>query len=558
MSIAKLLIIGGYGSFGGRLVRLLAHEPGLTLLVGGRSLHKAERFIADNSGCAALVPVVFDRDADVSAQISRLNPDIVIDASGPYQAYGDRPYRVATAAISIGAHYLDLADGTAFVLNIASLNDAALAKNVFVLGGASTCTVLTSAVARHLSKDLERIESVTGGVSPSPFAGLGKSVARAVAQYAGKPVTVWRDGNLALDIAFTSTRRFTIAPPGYLPMPPLTFALIDVPDLQLLADVHETVGNTWFGVAATPAIYPALFRILARGVRRGLLPSLSRMAGFMHFVMNRYRWGEHRGGMFMEIRGTDPNGKNVQRSWHLVAEGDDGPTVPVLAAYLIIQQCLNGEIPRAGARPAKDALNLQDYESMFEKMGIRTGERTPLTDVSLFHFVLGDAWQNLPVPIRALHEIKVESRFSGRASVRRGTNILARIVGWIIGFPHASTNVPVTVDMTRKDGKETWMRQFGEHTFSSELSAGSGRFDALICERFGPCQFGMALVVDGDKLQYIPRCWTFLGMPMPKWLMPHGAMVETVNDGKFVFHVEITLPIIGHIVTYAGNLQKTD
>ena len=222
MSIAKLLIIGGYGSFGGRLVRLLAHEPGLTLLVGGRSLHKAERFAANNSGCATLVPVEFDRDADVSAQISQLNPDIVIDASGPYQAYGDRPYRVATAAISIGAHYLDLADGTAFVLNIASLNDAALAKNVFVLGGASTCTVLTSAVARHLSKDLEHVESVTGGVSPSPFAGLGKSVARAVGHYAGKPVTVWRDGDLALDTAFTSTRRFTIAPPGYLPMPPLT------------------------------------------------------------------------------------------------------------------------------------------------------------------------------------------------------------------------------------------------------------------------------------------------------------------------------------------------
>ena len=42
----RLLIVGGYGVFGGRLARLLSDEPRLTLIVAGRSLAKAQAFCA--------------------------------------------------------------------------------------------------------------------------------------------------------------------------------------------------------------------------------------------------------------------------------------------------------------------------------------------------------------------------------------------------------------------------------------------------------------------------------------------------------------------------------
>jgi uncharacterized protein YbjT (DUF2867 family) len=38
----KVLVLGGYGTFGSRLVRLLADRPQLTLLVAGRSRAKAQ------------------------------------------------------------------------------------------------------------------------------------------------------------------------------------------------------------------------------------------------------------------------------------------------------------------------------------------------------------------------------------------------------------------------------------------------------------------------------------------------------------------------------------
>ena len=59
-----VLIVGGYGTFGGRLARLLGDVEGLTLLIGGRSLERAQE-VCSGAGAerflAALLPVAFDR-----------------------------------------------------------------------------------------------------------------------------------------------------------------------------------------------------------------------------------------------------------------------------------------------------------------------------------------------------------------------------------------------------------------------------------------------------------------------------------------------------------------
>jgi len=556
----KLLIIGGYGTFGGRLVRLLSDEPELTILVAGRSLHKAVKLVRAHVGLATLIPLQFDRDGDVTRQVKDQLPDIVIDASGPFQSYGANPYRVVEASIACGAHYIDLADGTAFVQNISSFDSVAKRKEVFVLTGASTCPVLTAAVVEHLTGDLASVDSITGGIAPSPFAGLGLNVVRAIATYAGKPLLVQRDNQLATTHALTESRRYTIAPPGRLPLPPMTFSLLDVPDLQLLAALEPPARNVWFGVATMPASYQALLRLLARCVKFGIFRSIGPLATSMHFFMNHLSWGEHRGGMFIEVRGTNTEQRSILRSWHLVAEGDDGPMIPVLAAVAIIRGYLRNKRPAAGARPAMGVLGLDDYQPLFRQFRISTGTREyPVSDDwSLFRQVLADAWTELPPEIRDLHTNKNKKRFKGQAVVTRGHSLLAGVVAWFVGFPATGDDVPVTVGIQRNRDNEVWMRDFDGHTFSSEISVGKGNFSRLVCERFGPFKFGMALVIDRGALHYVTRRWTFLGIPMPKWLAPAGKMLETVSSGKFNFHVEIVLPIFGHIVTYQGWLEDCD
>jgi hypothetical protein len=69
--MTRVLILGGYGNFGGRLARLLADDARLTLLIAGRSHERAKIFCAGLGGVAKLEPHGFDRDGSPRGCIAR-------------------------------------------------------------------------------------------------------------------------------------------------------------------------------------------------------------------------------------------------------------------------------------------------------------------------------------------------------------------------------------------------------------------------------------------------------------------------------------------------------
>ncbi|WP_287220668.1 DUF4166 domain-containing protein [Mesorhizobium sp.] len=147
---------------------------------------------------------------------------------------------------------------------------------------------------------------------------------------------------------------------------------------------------------------------------------------------------------------------------------------------------------------------------------------------------------------------------NGRASPRYDAVAARRPRSWaLVGFPKAAPRVPVTVTFSPENGSEHWMRSFDGKCFSSIQSAGTGRDQHLLLERFGIASFALALVVDGDRLTLVPRRWSLLGIPMPGFLLPKGSSFETERDGQFCFDVEISMPLIGLIVAYRGTLSPT-
>jgi len=157
MARLRILILGGYGTFGGRLAQLLADEPDVTLIIAGRSRRKADAFCTSLPFKAETVPLAFDRDGDVEAQIATIKPDIVVDATGPFQFYGNFPYRVVQACLSLEIDYMDLADGSDFVSGVEEFDADAKARRVSILSGVSSFPVLTAAVVAALSEDFPRI-----------------------------------------------------------------------------------------------------------------------------------------------------------------------------------------------------------------------------------------------------------------------------------------------------------------------------------------------------------------------------------------------------------------
>jgi hypothetical protein len=550
----KILIIGGYGTFGGRLAHLLANDPRLTLLIAGRSKQKAETFCKQLSSKANKAALFFDRNGDVESQIRSISPMLVVDATGPFQIYGEDPYRVVKACIAIGIDYVDLADGTDFVKNISQFDQEAKAKNVFVLSGVSSLPVLSAAVIRRLAKDLQKINSITAGIAPSPYAGVGLNVIRAISSYAGKRLQLVRHGGPAFAYALTETMRYTISPPGHLPLDNNLYSLVDVPDLQVLPDLWPEVDSIWMGAGPVPEILHRMLIGLSWLVRIRLLPSLLPFASLFHFVMNILRWGDHRGGMFVMIQGSDKSGRNIERSWHLVAEGNDGPFIPSMGITALIKNILSGKKPARGARPGTRDVELQDYEAIFQTKKIYTGQRETTENSShapLYQRLLGTAWESLPASLKKLHTVR---KAEGRAKVEVGRNPIAWLIAKIVGFPKAGDDIPVKVSFEKKNNGELWQRTFAGRSFFSFHTEGRRRSERLLSEQFGPFKFNQALVFAGGKLSFVVRNWTMFGIPLPRILAPMGTAFEREVDGRFHFHVEIKLPVIGLIVRYQGWL----
>ncbi|MFS1525909.1 DUF4166 domain-containing protein [Microbulbifer sp. 2304DJ12-6] len=550
----RILILGGYGVFGGRLAELLLSVTDLEIIISGRDLNRAKDFCNTHNGNAALTPLRLDR-CEIGTQLTSIAPDIVVDASGPFQSYGHDGYAVIVACIKAKVNYLDFADATNFVFGVSRFDQEAKEAGVFVLSGASSFPVLTACVLREMSKSME-VHSLKGGIAPSPYAGIGLNVMRAVIGYAGAPITLLRDGKKVQALGLVETMRYTIAVPGKLPLKNIHFSLVDVPDLQVIPSEHSTLQSIWMGAGPVPEVLHRLLNLLARTRAIFKFPSFVPFSRLFYWVLNLLKYGEHRGGMFIHAQGIS-NDNPVEKSWHLLAEGDDGPYIPSMAIEAIVQKVRKREEPAAGARPATQALELEDYKNLFAgksiSMGFRGDENKQDT---LFRSILAEAFEQLPEAVKAFHDSDGSRIWKGRAEVQRGSGFLANLVCRIFGFPKNSRSSVVRVVQSQVEGGEQWIRTFNDRSFNSILKIGLGKNSYLLTEQFGIVQMALALVLDKGKLHFVPRKCSVFSIPLPKILMPSGNSFEEEKDGLFIFHINIVAPIVGHIVSYKGFLER--
>ena len=81
----RIVVLGGYGAFGGRVAERLAREPGIEVIVAGRSLERAQTFAAGlaPTARAKIAPARIDGRALAAGELAALRPFVLINASGP-------------------------------------------------------------------------------------------------------------------------------------------------------------------------------------------------------------------------------------------------------------------------------------------------------------------------------------------------------------------------------------------------------------------------------------------------------------------------------------------
>ncbi|WP_316013827.1 DUF4166 domain-containing protein [Roseobacter sp. HKCCA0434] len=535
--MSRVLILGGYGVFGGRLARLLLAD-GHDVTVAGRSIDKARRFCRRWGGR----PLALDRFGPLDAFEG---VEVVVDASGPFQATGDDPYRAARAALSAGAHYLDLSDDAGFTTGIAALDEEAKAVGRVALSGVSSVPALSAAAVHALAEGLDRIDLIESAILPGNRAPRGRAVMGSILAQAGEPMVLYRDGRTETATGWSDPAPFTLAPG-------LTrrARLIGAPDLSLFPRAFDA-RTVLFRAGLELWPLRAGLAALSAGRARGLLPRLTRFLPILQPLAALFApFGSDRGGMVVRVVGPRA-GKIVERRWHLLAERGEGPFVPAIPARALIPR-LDALPP--GARPCLAELTLDAAEAALADREI-TCTRQSERPARLFATVADLELEALPPPVRDLHAVHDRRIFTGRARVERGRAPLARLAAWLFRFPSAGHDSRVSVRMQRDGDGERWERSFDGNRFRSHLRVSDGR----MTERFGPFTFTLGLHIADGALHFPVTAGRIGPVPIPRALLPRSTAREYLDGQRAAFDVALDLPLgLGRVVRYRGWLDPMD
>lgn len=350
--MTSIVVLGGYGNFGRRIVAAFANEPGCRVFVCGRNLELATQVARQEGGGAE--PLSLDCHAsNFSSELRRIGPALVIHTAGPFQG---QSYTVARACIAAGAHYIDLADGREFVCGIKTLDAEARANDVLVVSGASSLPALSSAVVDALRECFSSIDSIDHGIT-SGAKPPGQATMTGVLDYAGKPFKQWRDGEWQSAFGWQGLTRHVYLPP----VNGRWIANCDVPDLELFPERYRPVRTVQFRAGVGPA--GSMFGIWLASwlVRIGAMRTLAAYVPMLHRVARAYAtFGSKCSAMHVTVRGLNPHGAPVVYRWYLDAQHDHGPFIPTLPAIALARKILRNEIAARGAMPCMGLLTVDE------------------------------------------------------------------------------------------------------------------------------------------------------------------------------------------------------
>lgn len=358
-----VVVLGGYGNFGRRIVAALAHEADARVLVCGRDLQQATA-VANETGGSAEARRLDVHAPEFAAELRKLGAAVVVHTAGPFQG---QSYSVPRACIQAGAHYVDLADGRDYVCGIKTLDEPAKRGDTLVVSGASSLPALSSAVVDALKTQFTSMESIDHGIT-SGAKPPGRATMDGVLAYAGKPFRQWRDNEWHVVHGWQGlTRRQYPAP-----VRGRWIASCDVPDLHLFPERYRPVRSVQFRAGVDPATNMLGLWLASWLVRAGMLSSLASWVPVLHRTATALaRFGSKCSAMHVTVRGVGLNGEPAVRNWFLLADQDHGPFIPCFPAIALARKLLRGDVSVRGAMPCMGLLTVDEIISVGDGLDLR-------------------------------------------------------------------------------------------------------------------------------------------------------------------------------------------
>lgn len=358
-------VLGGYGVFGARIARALAHTEGLSVSVAGRHRERGLGF-ADAIGARF---VICDLSDEASLDACLADTDLLIHAAGPFQ---DRGHPVARACVRAGVHYLDISDARDVVCNVVAMDQAAREAGVVVVSGASAVPAISSSMVSHLARDVAAIDTLEITLSPGNRNPRGNATVAAILSYLGRPHRVWIDGHWTVQHGWSDRTRVDFPEP----VGTRHAYSCDVPDLELFPKLFGA-RSVRFRAGLELGVFNRAMAALGWLRRLHVVPDLRGLAPLFCRASSWFsRMGSGCGGLHVRLTGRDETGAPADHRAALIAE-DDGPAIPAAPAILLARKLLLGTALLPGAYPCTGLLTLDEILAHLRPTGARCMLRAP-------------------------------------------------------------------------------------------------------------------------------------------------------------------------------------
>ena len=365
----RVLLLGGYGAFGGRIAERLAREPDIEVMIAGRSLERAAEFATrlQNRARSKITPLRLDGTQVAADDLAALRPLLAINASGPYQ---QQDYRLARACIAAGTHYADLADARRFVTGIGTLDAQAREAGVLVVSGASTVPAISAAVIDEHAPSFAALEAATIVIAPGNSFDPGLATTQSILGTLGRPIAASAGGSGRAAHGWQSLRRCRTIPG----LGARWLGAVDTPDLDLLPLRYPGLRNVQvFAALEVGAFHLGLWG-LSWLVRGGLVRRPERLAAPLLRAKHALRFlGSDVGGMAVTLEGKGKDGSPLRVDWRLIARRGHGPYVPAMASVILAKRLLAGTLVARGAMPCLGLFTLADFLAEVADLDMTSG-----------------------------------------------------------------------------------------------------------------------------------------------------------------------------------------
>ena len=150
-----VLVLGGYGRCGSRMVTLLSSDPGINCIAAGRNPP------ANNQTKNVIALDANDRSSLKSTLAN--NIDFVVNVCGDLEKNGAA---IAQVCMESGVHYIDMGAGQEYATGFLKLNRLAAKNKVCLVTNAGASPVLSTILADHLAGEFDRITQIQVAYSP--------------------------------------------------------------------------------------------------------------------------------------------------------------------------------------------------------------------------------------------------------------------------------------------------------------------------------------------------------------------------------------------------------